>query len=198
MQHGVHIDVHEVEQVLLVGGGHRVHGLVGEGQGVEERLHRGLEQVDEGLLDRVAVAAAEHRVLEDVEDAGVVGRRRLEGDGEGHVLVVVGKPHERRARDAVSHDVGGALNLRDLFRALDDKAVQLGAGGEVEAGLGGCLGHGWGLLPCKRCMACKYRRSRARGEKAMKGARAGGHRWDGGESRNRMQRCGGWRRMRVV
>ena len=136
MQHGVHIDVHEVEQVLLVGGGHGVHGLVGEGQGVEERLHRGLEQVDEGFLDRVAVAAAEHRVLEDVEDAGVVGRRGLEGDGEGHVLVVVGKPHERRTRDAVAHDVGGPLDLGNLLDAFDNEAVQLATGGEVKAGLG--------------------------------------------------------------
>ena len=123
VQHRVQVHVHEVLEVLVVGGGHRVHGLVREGEGVQERLHRALEQVHEGLLDREAVGAAEHRVLEDVEDARVVGGRRLEGDGEGLVVVGAGKPHEAGARGRVAHHVGAAAHLRQGLGDLDDEAV---------------------------------------------------------------------------
>ena len=57
-EHGVEIDAHQVHEVALVGACDRVHRLVGERERVEERLHRGFEQVDERLLYRILVAAA--------------------------------------------------------------------------------------------------------------------------------------------
>ena len=38
MQNGVHVNVHKVQKILVVAAGHRVHGFVGEGHGVEKRL----------------------------------------------------------------------------------------------------------------------------------------------------------------
>ena len=62
-EHGVEIDAHQVHEVALVGACDRVHRLVGERERVEERLHRGFEQVDERLLYRILVAAAQNGVL---------------------------------------------------------------------------------------------------------------------------------------
>ena len=50
VQHGVEIDVHEVQKVLLVGACHGIDRFVGVGHGVQERLHRAFEQVHEGLF----------------------------------------------------------------------------------------------------------------------------------------------------
>ena len=47
-EHGVEVDVDEVVEILKVGAGDRVAGLVREGEGVEEGLERPLEQFDEG------------------------------------------------------------------------------------------------------------------------------------------------------
>ena len=116
VQDRVQVDAHEVLEVRRVGGGHRVHGLVREGQRVQKGLHGRLEQVDEGLLHRVSVRAAQHRVLQDVEDARVVCRRGLEADGKGLVDVRAGKPQRPGAGGVVAQDVGLA---RDLGHGLD-------------------------------------------------------------------------------
>ena len=142
MQHRVQVHVHEVEQVLLVGAGHRVHGLVRKGHGVQKRLHGAFEQVHERLLDGEAVAAAQHRVLQDVEHAGVVGGRRLEGDGERLVRVVVGKVEQLRAAFGVVEHVGGAVYLRQLFARAHGEAVQGLVRGKI---------HGWCRLSYDAC-----------------------------------------------
>ena len=51
VEHRVQVHVHQVVQILLVGGRNGVDGLVGVGHGVEERLHGALDQVDKRLLD---------------------------------------------------------------------------------------------------------------------------------------------------
>ena len=127
VQDGIQVDVHEVHEVLLVGGRHGVHGLVGERERVEEGLHGALEQVDERFLDREALAAAQDRVLEDVEDARVVGGRRLERDGEGAVGVGAGEPHGPGACLHVAHDDRLAADLGDLLDAGDLEALEKGA-----------------------------------------------------------------------
>ncbi len=134
VQHRVEIDAHEVLEVGGIGGGHGVHGLVGEGEGVEEGLHARLEQVDEGLLDGVGVAAAEHRVLEDVEDARVVGGRGLEGDGEGLVHVGVREPQKARAGGLMAHHVGLPADLRHFLDMGNGESGVLGSLGERGVG----------------------------------------------------------------
>ena len=88
VEHRVQVHVHQVVQVLLVGGGNGVDGLVGVGHGVEERLHGALDQIDERLLDGKLGRPAQHRVLKNMEHAGGIGRRRLKANGEGLVLVI--------------------------------------------------------------------------------------------------------------
>ena len=134
-EHGVEVDAHEVQQVLLVGARNRVHRLVREGQGVQEGLHRRLEQVDEGLLHRVEVAAAQHRVLKDVEDARAVGRRGLEGDGERLVGVVVCEPHEGCPRGLMAHEDCPSVYLGQVLHIRHHEAMQF-----LAAGKGLCRG----------------------------------------------------------
>ena len=110
----VQVDVHEVVEVLHVGRGHGIAGLVRKGQGVQEGLERSLEQFHERLAHRVLVRAAEHRVLQDVGHArGILGRR-AERDAEDLVLVVVDHGQDARARLVVAVDDGRAGQLRDF------------------------------------------------------------------------------------
>ena len=74
-EHGVQVDINKVVEVLHIGAGHGVAGLVREGQGVEERVQRALDELHKGLLDRVLLGAAQDAVLQDVRQAGVVRRR---------------------------------------------------------------------------------------------------------------------------
>ena len=60
VEHRVQVHVHQVVQILLVGGGNGVDGFVGVGHGVEERLHGALNQVDKRLLDGKLGRPAQH------------------------------------------------------------------------------------------------------------------------------------------
>ena len=111
VQHGVEVDVHEVQKVLLIGARHGVDRLVGVGHGVQECLHRAFEQVHEGLFHGKLVRAAKHRVLEDVEDARVVRGRCLESDRERLVRVVVLQVEQLRARGVVVEHVGAPVDF---------------------------------------------------------------------------------------
>ena len=77
MQHGVHVHVGQVFEILIVGAGHGVHGFIGERERVEERLHRGFQQINERLFHREFVGTAQHGMLQNVEHARVVDRRGL-------------------------------------------------------------------------------------------------------------------------
>ena len=122
VEHRVHVHVHEVEQVLLVGAAHGVHGLVREGQGVQEGLHTGAQQVHEGLLDREFLRAAQHRMLQDVKHAGVVDRRGFEGDGKALVFVLILQEEQSSPTGGMLHDVGKPVNLRQFLRGAHHKS----------------------------------------------------------------------------
>ena len=87
VKHRVEVDRHQVEQILFVAAGDGIDRLVPEGQGVEEGLHRALQQRDERLLDRETARAVQDAVLENVEHARVVLGQGLEADGKGAVFV---------------------------------------------------------------------------------------------------------------
>ena len=76
----VQIYAGQVQKILLVAAGNGVEGLVREGHGVEEGVHGALQQFHEGFLHGVLVGAAQHAVLQNVENAGAVFGDGLEGD----------------------------------------------------------------------------------------------------------------------
>ena len=131
-EHAVEIHAHEVEQILLAAAGDREDGLVAVGHGVEEGLHRALQQGHERLLDGKPLRAVEHAVLQDVEHAGVILRQGLEADAEGLVLVVAVEVQELRSALLVPHGVqrrrlgGDVLLLFQLEAAADIAGLSIG------------------------------------------------------------------------
>ena len=140
VEHRVQVHVHQVVQILLVGGGNGVDGLVGVGHGVEERLHGALDQVDKRLLDGKLGRSAQHRVLKNMEHAGGIGRRRLKANGEGLVLVVACQVQQARARGGVAQHIGVRIELGHGLAALDDEAVAGGTGHQQRGGSGARVG----------------------------------------------------------
>ena len=138
--HRVQVHVHQVVQVLFVGGGNGVDGLVGVGHGVEERLHGALDQVHERLLDGKLGRSAQHRVLKNMEHAGGIGRRRLKANGKGLVLVVARQVQQASARGSVSQHVSVRVELGHGLTALDGKVVAGSAGHQQRGGSGARIG----------------------------------------------------------
>ena len=140
VEHRVQVHVHQVVQVLLVGGGNGVDGLVGVGHGVEERLHGALDQVDKRLLDGKLGRSAQHRVLKNMEHAGGIGRRRLKANGKGLVFVVARQVQQASARGDVAQHVGVRVELGHGLAALDGKAVAGGTGCQQRGSSGARIG----------------------------------------------------------
>ena len=123
MQDSVKVHAHKVFQVSYVSAGHRVNRLVRVSHCVQERLHRGLEQVNKRLFDRISIGSAENRVLQDVEDARVIYRRCFKSNGKRAVVIVAGKPHKAGTCGNVLKDVRVTRNLvnplsRDYLKAF--------------------------------------------------------------------------------
>ena len=154
VEHRVHVDVHEVEQVLLVGGRDGIDGFVGISHGVQERLHGALDEVHERLLHREFCRAAQHRVLEDVKDARVVGGRRFERDGERLVLVFACEIEQSGAGGAVVQHVGVGIELGQSLFAGDGEAGDSRSerqGGRGALARGGGLVHGGSFMEVDCC-----------------------------------------------
>ena len=111
MEHGVHVDVDQVEEVLAVARADRVRRVVGGGPGVEERRKGALEQLHEWLLHGILLRSAQHGMLEDVGDTRVILGNRAERDREGHVVVVAVEPHEVGAAFRIGHPHERAIHL---------------------------------------------------------------------------------------
>ena len=126
VQHGVHIHIGQVLEVLVVGAGHGVHGFIGERERVEDRLHRGFQQIDERLFHREFIGTAQHGMLQDVEHARVVDRRSFERDGERLVLVGVAQEQQAGAAFSVAHHNGVAVDFGQRLDRLHREAVYRG------------------------------------------------------------------------
>ena len=122
-EHGVQIDAHEVEEILRVAAGYGVISLVREGHGVEEGVHRGLHQLHEGLLGRIALRAAEHGVLQDVKHARVVLRQGGKRNAEGAVLLAAPEPHQLQTRALMTHVIHDRIQLMQGLGADNGKSV---------------------------------------------------------------------------
>ncbi len=94
----VQVYVRQVSEVLEIGAGHGVAGLIRIGEGIEKGLQGAFEQFDKGLLDRVFFRAAEHAVFKNMGHAGGIGRGRAKGNAENLVLVIIKDGEQGRAR----------------------------------------------------------------------------------------------------
>ena len=116
-EHCIQVDVHQVLEVGLVGGREWIHRLVREGHGIQERRHTALEQLQERRRDRVFFAARQHRVLQNMEHAGVVGREGAEPDAERLVVVLIFHQKNRCSADVVGQHGQHTVLLRAILSA---------------------------------------------------------------------------------
>ena len=123
MEDGVGVDIQQVIEVLQVGAGRRVDRLVGVGHGVDERRQRAFDHLEERVLQRVLRRTGQDDVLQDVGQAGGVGRRGAEGDAEDLVLVVVFQRQQFRPRPRVAIEPGAGVQLRHVRLADKLKAM---------------------------------------------------------------------------
>jgi len=79
-QHQVGIDARQIIEVRLDLAGHRIHGLVRIGKGVDEGLHRRAHQLLESVLERILFRARQDRMLQNVGQTGGILGRRAEAD----------------------------------------------------------------------------------------------------------------------
>ena len=133
IENRVKIHVHEVAEIALVAGSDRVNGFVGIRHCIEEGVEASLDELDKGIADRKIAAAAKDGVLDDVRDAGGIGRGRAEADVED--FVVVGVRHHEDARAALlmaqEERVGiDVVKERLLFDGVGGELRDLRGGGE--------------------------------------------------------------------
>ena len=113
-EHRVQVDVHQVAEIGLVGGGKGVDRLVREGHCIEEGSHAAFKQLHKGGADGVFFAACQHGVLQNVEHAGVIGREGAKADAKRLVGILIFHQQHR----GTAHIVGKHGQGSVLFRAV--------------------------------------------------------------------------------
>ena len=126
VEDGVGVDIEQVIEVLQIGTGRRIDRLVGVGHGIDERRQRAFDHLEERVLERILLRAGQDDVLQDVGQAGRVGRRRAEGDAEDLVLVVVLQRQQFRPSARVPPQARLRVQFGDARLANEFKAMQCG------------------------------------------------------------------------
>ena len=130
MENGIHIDVHEVEQFLLVARADGVASAVRRRECVKKRRKGALGKLHERILHGIFLGTAQHRVLNYVRHPSVVVRQRAETDGERLAVVVTIKPDKLCTVLLVFHPNHSTLDLREIRDRLYHKPADLVAYGE--------------------------------------------------------------------
>ena len=118
-EHRVQVDVHQVPEVGLVGGGEGVDRLVREGHRVQEGRHAALEQLQKRRGHRVLFAARQHRVLQNVEHTRVIRWEGAEADAECLVRIFVLHQQDGRTADIVGQHGQGTVLFGAVLAAHD-------------------------------------------------------------------------------
>ncbi len=124
VENRIQIHVHQVGKVLLVGGGHRVDGLIRIGHSIEKGIKRSLHHLDKRVLHRKVAGAAQDGVLDDVGNARGILRRCAEADVEHLVIVVIGQKSNARAAFVVPQHVSAAAKVRQKAFRLHGVGTQ--------------------------------------------------------------------------
>ena len=122
-EHSIQIHFRQVQEVLLVAAGDGVNRLVGEGHRVQERRHAALHQLDERFTNGILGAAAEHRMLQNMEYAGRILRQGLKRDAERLVHLAVIHPNQLCAGLFVVHFHHLPVQLFAFTHTVNAKAV---------------------------------------------------------------------------
>ena len=89
MQHGVHIHIHQVVEILVIAAGYRITGLVRIGKCIQKCVQRTLRKLHKRILRRELIRTAEHGMLGYMRHARIVCGCGPERDTEYLVLILV-------------------------------------------------------------------------------------------------------------
>ncbi len=115
MQHRVEVDVHQVVKILEIAAGHRIHGFIGEGHGVQKGLQTAFHELHERFLDGIFAGPAQHTVLQNMRHSPVVGGRGAKGDAEHLVVIVIFQHDQFRAGFLMFELEGQRIDFRQFF-----------------------------------------------------------------------------------
>ena len=121
-EHRVQIYRNKVHEVFVVAARHRVHRFIRERKGVQEGVHGALDQIHKGLFYRILPRAAEHRMLQNMEHAGMVPRDGFERHRKHLVFYAVIQPIQRRAGFFVPQQPQRTAALLGFLRSQHAKA----------------------------------------------------------------------------
>ena len=93
----IDINIDQVVKVFFVLACHRIAGLIGEGEGIDESRQRAFQQLHERFFNGVFLRAVQDRVFEDVRYAIRVLWCGAKVDAENFVFVVVDDREQPRA-----------------------------------------------------------------------------------------------------
>ena len=119
----VEVDARQIYEVARIPARDGIVGFVGKSHGVEEGVHRGFHQLDEGLPKRISLASAQYAVLKDVKNAGIVLRQRMERDAEGAVFLGPGQPDGLQPGAAVTQLIERPAELAHGARVQNSEPV---------------------------------------------------------------------------
>ena len=122
-EHGVKVDVDEIVEILQVGAGHRIAGLVRKGKCVEEGLEGAFQQFHKRFLDRIAARTTQHGVFQNMGHSGGIARRRAEADAEGFIFVRIEHRQKFGARPIVFPQADHAPHFGQRFFLNQSKTV---------------------------------------------------------------------------
>ena len=124
-EHRIQVHPHQIDKILVVAAADGVHGLVLEGQGVEEGVHGTFQQLHKGLFHGILVRAAQHAVLQNVEHAGVVPGQGFEGDAKGLVFLVTAQPNQLQTGLFMDHAIKYSSQFRQFGGLYQRKAAEV-------------------------------------------------------------------------
>ena len=124
IEHRIQVHVRQVPEVLGIPAGHRIHGFVRVGHGVQEGVQGAFHQFHEGFLQPVFPAAAEDGMFGDVGHPGIILAGGPEPDGEHFVVVLAGQVEQPGAADLMDHFIGRGFDIRQRGDFLYGKTME--------------------------------------------------------------------------
>ena len=115
MQYGIQIDIHQIQEVLVIPAGNRVDGFIGIGHRIQEGLKRALKQIHERFPHRILSRSVQYGMFTDMKDTAVIFRNGFEANTEGLVFIRPFQPDKSCAGLLMNHLIKRAAAVRRIL-----------------------------------------------------------------------------------
>ena len=89
VEYCIHINMHQVLEILVIAACHRITGLVRVGHGIQEGIQRALYQLHKWILQRKLAGAAQNTMFQNMWNTSAVLRRGTKGNGKYLILIII-------------------------------------------------------------------------------------------------------------